>query len=94
VANLYPRSDVWWSVYKYNLNLPHIHSGRDSLTRGIADKTAIALFNAQSYERLEHLVKERTKIRAEKLLSEAANLAKSEFLSNMSHELRTPLTGF
>jgi len=27
------------------------------------------------------------------LLSEAANLAKSEFLSNMSHELRTPLTG-
>jgi len=28
-----------------------------------------------------------------KLLSEAANRAKANFLSNMSHELRTPLTG-
>jgi signal transduction histidine kinase/CheY-like chemotaxis protein len=64
------------------------------LLRQIADQAAIALYNAQSYEMLEKLVKERTQqLEQEKLISEAANLAKSDFLSNMSHELRTPLTG-
>jgi signal transduction histidine kinase len=63
------------------------------LVERIADLTAIALYNAQSYERLEQLVKARTQeLEQEKLVSEAANRAKSEFLANMSHELRTPLT--
>jgi signal transduction histidine kinase/DNA-binding NarL/FixJ family response regulator len=64
-----------------------------TLLQRIADQTAIALYNAKSYERLEELVQARTQeLEAEKLLSEAANRAKSEFLANMSHELRTPLT--
>lgn len=64
------------------------------LLQQIADQAAIALYNAQSYERLEQLVQSRTReLEAEKQLSDAANRAKSEFLANMSHELRTPLTG-
>lgn len=63
------------------------------LLERIADQAAIALYNAQSYERLEELVIERTQaLEEEKLCSETANLAKSEFLANMGHELRSPLT--
>lgn len=65
-----------------------------ALLERIAAVTAIALYNAQSYERLEEQVRERTReLEAEKLLSDAANRAKTEFLAHMSHELRTPMTG-
>ncbi len=64
-----------------------------AMVKAVADQCAIALYNAQSYERLEAIVHQRTQdLEREKHLSDAANRAKSEFLANMSHELRTPLT--
>jgi len=64
------------------------------LLEQMADFAAIAIHNTQNYSHLENLVKQRTQqLEQEKILSEAANLAKTEFLSNMSHEFRTPLTG-
>jgi len=56
------------------------------LLERIADQAAIALYNAQSYERLEEWLKGVPKITSEKLLSEAANRAKANF---EQHEPRT-----
>jgi signal transduction histidine kinase len=62
------------------------------LLEALAIQAAMAIQNALLYDKMEEMVRERTReLENARELAETANRAKSDFLSNMTHELRTPL---
>jgi len=62
------------------------------LLEALAIQAAMAIENALLYDKMEEMVRERTReLETAREIAEAANRAKSDFLSKMTHELRTPL---
>ena len=62
------------------------------LLEALAIPAAMAIENALLYDKMEEKVRERTReLESARESAEAANRAKSDFLSKMTHELRTPL---
>jgi PAS domain S-box-containing protein len=65
------------------------------LLEAVANQVSIALSQAhlltQKTQQREQLIAKNTELEEAKLIAEAANRSKSEFLATMSHEIRTPM---
>lgn len=65
------------------------------LLKAVANQVSIALSQAhllvQETRQREQLLKQNAELEEAKIIAEAANLSKSEFLATMSHEIRTPM---
>jgi PAS domain S-box-containing protein len=81
------------------IDTPEFTEQDEEIIRNLAAHAGVAINNARVYEKikqfnleLEEKVKDRTReLESAMWTAEAANRAKSSFLTNMSHELRTPL---
>lgn len=92
---LITRNRIIGAIYVENRSTSDRFSDEDLIPlEFFSNQAAVAIENAHINENLEHLVAERTReLALAKEAAEAANSAKSIFLSSMTHELRTPMNG-
>ncbi len=91
-------ADVFWEKDRLVFNTEGTHENEENLTDSegvthtiLTRKTAMT--DETGRRILIGVISDITELRKATEKTEAANQAKSEFLSNMSHELRTPLNG-
>lgn len=101
VTPIMVRDELWGLLIVHQYAEPrHWQESEKALLKRIVERLAIAIYQAKLYaqlhqqiQSLEQQVIDRTQALHDALMTaQAANRAKTEFLSTMSHELRSPLT--